>query len=388
MNRPTTRLLATLAACGLALAAVPARADDKAVPAPADALKGPAVHDRDVPGVSGSFGEAGPEKRKMAEERIPPRVFREAMQPLLDDDAPAELRLDADKKARFRSMIEGFEGEVREYMKAHRDEVQKLRAEAGVKDGPRGERGGEKGGDRRPGAGLENASPEAREKFRALMEGAPKIEDVYTKIWAELTPAQRRAVDSRLDEWRAKRSQERQEMYVRNKAGKKAAGAAKAEADAAGRTPPGAPGDAPRMPPPPRRGPNGQHLGANFDHGPDGPGAPGGPGGPGAGLPPERRDRLIALFSRLSPEQQEQVLRRLENLPGAGPDGGRPEGPRPDGDRPAPRRRRPGGPGAEGGRPDMPPPPPGDRPEGQGGPDDAMMPPPPPPAPGQGPDDR
>jgi hypothetical protein len=155
------------------------------------------------------------------------------------------------------------------------------------------------------------------------MAGAPKIEDLYTKIWTELSPAQQKAVDGKLQEFRDQQAKEREEKYVQQRLSKK-----KGEAPKPGEKPNARPGAA----------------------APDRASAP---------IDPERRDRLLRLFSRLSPEQQEQLLTRLERARAENGGNSPPA--------PGPQRRR----GGNDGRGEPKP-----APE----PDDSMMPPPPKPA--------
>lgn len=326
-----------LAASSLALADPP-----KAPPNQDPALKGPAVSDRNVPGVEGSFGSAGGDKKRPMENRLPPRAFRQAMDAVMAPDAPENLRVSDQQREKFEGWFKDFEKSMRTYTQEHRNELARLRRGG---DGPDQAPPGQPRDDMRPdGPNPASGQPPAasRERFREIMEGAPKIEDVYTKVWAELSPAQRQAVDTRIQDFRDRESEQRQERYVEQRLGKRGQG-----------------GNPPRQgdaaPPPPR----------------DQPGSPAGrpradgPGGDRAGpISPERRERLMRLLSRMTPEQQDQLIQRLEERlrseGGDGPDGG-----------PGPNRRPPGNRrGAQAG---------GNKPPPQM--DDVNVPPPPPPPP-------
>lgn len=362
-------------------------------PPPADPanapLGGPEVKDRDVPGVAGSFGNDTEAQRRKLAGRIPPRAMREAIGVVMSEDAPEEIRATPEQREKIRGYFDEFQKSVRDFVRDHREEIEALRermprgAAGGVggaggelfrmldRPGDRRGRGDDRPRDRAPeGAPADGATDrpappaqpndkarrpgdgvpvEVREQLRALAEQMPRIEGVYTKVWAELTPAQRQAVDGRLDEFRQKQAREREDEYVQRRVKAKGGGPAGA-------------GDGP--PPPRRRPADGSRIR------PDGEGAlP--RGGPDARpISPERRDRLLRVFERMTPEQQEQLLTRLEARLRGGA-----------GVPPPPARRRPGraGPGEPRPVPDaehMPTPPM----------DEMDAPPPPPPPPAQGPD--
>ena len=333
-NHASSRLFASLAFCGLALACTPPLLAQprQAPPTPPDALRGPEVRDRQVPGVEGSFGRPGGDRKRLGNEsRLPPRVFRDAMEVILAPDAPESLRASDEQRAKYQSWMDDFQKSVGAYMKEHAAELRELRKKAGEPGRP-----GQRGPDARNKPQPDETTPSeadaketgaARERLQSIMQGAPKIEDLYTKIWTELTPAQQKAVDEHLQHFRDQQAKEREDRYVKQKLGQKKGNAAQ----------PSKPGDTPQ----PRPGAT------------DRPPQSAGP--QGAPIDPQRRDRLMRLFARLTPEQQEQLLQRLER---ARANGG-------DSPPPAPAPRRAGPPGAGEPKP---------APE----PDDSMMPPPPP----------
>lgn len=315
-----------VAAAGLAM---PALADD---PKTGGSLGGPAVQDRNVPGVAGQFGEGMEGKKRGQAMRLPPQVFRDAMNAVMGDDAPADVRVSAEQREKFEGWFDEFQDSVRAYQREHRAEIQELRRKAGDQRGrrPGGADRGAPAQDPEMSADDKDAAA-ARDQLRQIMEGAPKIEDIHTKVWAELNEKQKAAVDEKLAVFRERQAQDREENYVRQKASKKANGAEQAremERDRAAE-------DGQR--PPRRPAADGAAPGRR----------PGGPGGPGAGGPegqrgasnvsPERRDRVMRLLNRLTPEQQDQVIARLEErLRDAGldgPQGGR----RPEGRRGGPK---------------------------------------------------
>lgn len=276
------RTMKMLAAAGLALSllAVPALAmDGKDQPA----LKGPEVKDRNVPGVEGSFGEGTEKRRFVNENRLPPRVFRDAMTSILSEDAPADVRVGPEQKAKYESWMKDFEKQTRDYMQQHRDEIGQLRKKAGEFNRPK-----KQGQPAEPDAMAPEKEGQsaiaAREQYQKLMAGAPKVEDLYTKIWTDLSPAQQKALDGEIQKFRDQQSEQRQEQYVRQKLGRKGQ----------------EPGDAPGK-------------GRERRPQPDGPKAGGPEGGHDMGpIPPEKRDRLLRMFARMTPEQQDELLRRIE----------------------------------------------------------------------------
>lgn len=348
MTRSPLRLLCS---CGLALSLCAVALAQPAKDQPQrDPLRGPQVRDRNVPGVSGSFGEPGEKRRSMAE-RIPERVFQQAMQTIMSDDAPGAIRVSDDQRSRYESWMQEHAKSIREYQRSHSKEIAELRQLAG-------ERAGGGGGGKRPGQGGPDAKrpqPDdsmqdgmkpnadakeaisARERLQTLMAGAPKVENLYTRIWTDLRPEQQRAVDAKIDAFRAQQAQQREESYVKQRMKK----------DGAPDQPAARPAD--QKPGPdgqtPRRRPNA----ANPDNAPQG--EPQRPANrPNAQIDPQRRDRLMRILSRMTPEQQDQLLDRLEERlkneggqPGAAGDKAAP--PKNPARRPGAGNRGPQGPG-------------------------------------------
>ncbi len=241
-------------------------------------LKGPSVKERNVPGVDGRFGEGQSESaRRAGSDRLPPRAFRDALDTVLSPDAPADIRASDSQREAIEAMISDFEQQSRAYMQQHRDKLQALRAKAGEFNRPK--KPGQPAADGQSAGGDAIA---AREELRAIMAGAPKIDDLQTKVWAELSPAQQKAVDAKLQVHREKSSLWRLVLFVSLRLGRK-----NPSGGAAAR--PGA-------------------LGA---------------GGPAERSTPERRERFMRLLARLSPEQQDELMRRIEaRLAESGGDGG------------------------------------------------------------------
>lgn len=296
-------------------------------------LGGPAVKDREVPGVAQTFGDSPDAKKRRVVDRIPARVLRQAMMESLGERAPEDLRLSDEQRSAIQSHFREFEGEVRAYFDSHRAELKELRDkmppealrgpgremfrrlddEGGDRGdrGPRGEGRGESR-DRGPGdaKGRKAAAEipvEVRERLRELTAGAPSVEQVQTKIWSDLRPEQQKAVDDRLARFRDRMAEQREEMYIHKRGGKGKGGP---------------------------DGDRGGDRGPRKARGPEGAGPMGPRGGAGPRGGDDRRERLMRAIDRLSPEQQEQLIRRIEERRGG-----------------AGERRGPGGRGPSEGRP-------------------------------------
>lgn len=293
-----------LSAMTLGAGAALAQMDQASPEAP---LGGPVVKDREVPGVAPTFGDVDGKNRRGVE-RIPARVLRHAMMDALGERAPEELRLSDEQRSAVQSHFREYETQMRDYLDSHRAELNELREklppeamngpagelfrrlEAGPREpGSRGPRGEDRGrGEPRERSKGENKGRksaveipvEVRERLRELAAGAPSLEAVQTRIWAELRPEQQKAVEERLARFRERKAEQREEMYVKQRAGKGKAGP-----------------DGDRKPPK-GRGPEG--------------GGPRGPRDDAGPRDPDRRERLMRAFERMTPEQQEQLLRRIE----------------------------------------------------------------------------
>ncbi|MGE3107088.1 MAG: hypothetical protein AB7G11_07270 [Phycisphaerales bacterium] len=258
------------------------------------ALKGPEVKDRNVPGVVGDFG-GGNGQRRFAE-RMPPEVFRKALGVLTADDAPEAIRASDTQRELFKSQVEDFEKQVREYRREHGKEIGELRKLAGELPGRDARRPGdraEKQDDMAPNMSPEDEKKrdEARAKLRQIMESAPKIEDVYTKVWAGLNEAQRHAVDAEVAKFREQQAKQREDQYVRQRV-------KRAEQEDQAKRPAGA-GDEEMMKPGEAAKPGDRAT----DRAPE---------RALSRLTPERRERLLRVLGQMTPEELDQLIERLE----------------------------------------------------------------------------
>lgn len=332
-------------------------------PAPEPPLGGPSVTPRDVPGVQGQFGNSPEGTRRRMAERIPARVLRQALEAAIGEDAPEDVRATEEQWSKIEGIQRDFQQRVREFVREHREELVELRGSIppdspaaevlrryGVNvqgDGAAPRRRG-RGADSPPmdamderprrGAG-EEPPPETRQRLRELFEAMPQPEQAITLVWHELSPAQRAAVDAKLEIYRERMARQREEMYVRQMTG---------------RDRPGAPDAAPtprRRPDDPRTEP-GTRGGDEMMTPPEGERAAPQPRRPRADAGGDRRQRLMRLFESMTPEQQDQLLERLEarlREAGAGrgsnrPERGQPKPPPDMKDQPLPRPEEVAGP--------------------------------------------
>lgn len=227
-------------------------------------LRGPRITDNSAPGERGSFGGS---RGKGAQQRpIPQPVFMKAVMTLNADGAPAETRLSAEQEDQLKAIEQEFRDSQREFIKQHRDEVRELSGQLPPEDRARlreliGAQGGEggrlgkslkdapgkppsRGGKKNaekpeaekapdemmaPPTEMSGAKPDeqqvqaAREKFKSLMEQAPRLEQARGKMWAVLSEPQRQAVEGEIKKVR----EEMQARQIEESKKKKAAGGGK-----------------------------------------------------------------------------------------------------------------------------------------------------------------
>ncbi|MBY0309433.1 MAG: hypothetical protein K2Q09_11875 [Phycisphaerales bacterium] len=320
MNTPLRRsLLALVLIAGNAAALADDGKSQPPAPAKPETLKGPAVPDRQVPGVEHGLGtmQRGNDKKGPARELpIPHREFMRMLEDALGPAAPDTVRATPEQRTQVEKISEEFTQKQRAFMQSNRQEIENLvqkygpevRQLAGRAAGERGFQGG--GADSRkapkdlkkPGHNHDNddkpadpmqdkpelsddARAEVSAKLRELYAGAPKPEDARTAVWGVLKPEQQAAVQKRVDAFKAGREKQMDERYKEREK-------RKLEERGTKKNPvtPGAPG-AGAEPGKPLDAAKRDEL---FKQ-----------------LPPDLRDRL----SRLRPEMQDRVLSRLAVVP-------------------------------------------------------------------------
>jgi hypothetical protein len=206
-----------------------------------DPLKGPKVKDSGVPGENRKFGGGG-EGQFDREQILPHRSFVRCFDVLRGEKAGA-LKLSAEQEAQLKSADQAFRAEMDTYRAKHKDEARTLLADlppearrramellgvGGPRDGqgPGRERGParekgqrpERGPDAPPMDGGEKPvntekAEAAKARLRELFEGAPKPDEVHTKMFAVLSAEQKAAVEKELESARKQMQDRRQEMY-------------------------------------------------------------------------------------------------------------------------------------------------------------------------------
>lgn len=211
-----------------------------------DPLKGPPVRDRGVAGEPRRLsGGGGGDRRENVKRDFPHPMFMRVFDTLRSDSTAEGLRLTEAQEDSIRVLDQEFGEEMDAYREKHKGEVMALRNDlapedrrkldglmraAGRSGRPDGERPGRpdgkrpgKQGDRPEGgppaggpdsmmegdAPMEGGKPDpekaaaAREKVKAIIEGAPKAADTHVKMMAILSAEQRAEFDKNLAKARA-----------------------------------------------------------------------------------------------------------------------------------------------------------------------------------------
>lgn len=234
-NMPRKASLSFIAAATAILLTPPALlAQASADPKP-DSLSGPAVEDRNVPGVSSTFGDA--QNRMNRERPVPHRAFMRIIHSMETPDTPENVRLDKEQSRKINAVSEEFRTSMRAFMDKHADELRALRPEGADRPGSRADRPqrarrnpdaqtndnntdrperarraeqGERARQpddaqrreraQRPGLTDEQRAElqQRREKIAEIMKNGPQPADYHTRIWAILTPEQQAFAQERI----------------------------------------------------------------------------------------------------------------------------------------------------------------------------------------------
>lgn len=196
-------------------------------------MRGPAVEQNRPPQVEGRFAEPW-SPMGMAERPVPHSEFMSVIRMLRDPEAPQNLRLNGEQEQNIMAIDREFQRATREHMEKVR-EVAGLqgegRGEGGRRDG-RGPAGGEGPGERtgrptpppaeRDREGAERPTPRRlteaeRERMEELRRKAPRPVEAQTKIWNELTDVQQAFVTDELEERRRIAERRRDEEMMRRR---------------------------------------------------------------------------------------------------------------------------------------------------------------------------
>jgi gas vesicle protein len=227
----TARLITHFALAPLALALLAgsaslASADD-------DALQGPAVKDRSMPGETRQFSPGARDGKGARKDQrgMPHLAFGAGVRWLGSDEAPADVRLSDDQQTKIKAIHDEFRGQLKAYRDDHARELDTIMDELperaqqrlerflsgepggpGEKAGkgakpPKGERAARRepppamdGDDVGMGAPPTQEQQAAMEKLKELMDGAPKPTEAHAKIAALLSDAQKKALESKVQE--------------------------------------------------------------------------------------------------------------------------------------------------------------------------------------------
>ncbi|MGD9690594.1 MAG: hypothetical protein AB7K52_12990 [Phycisphaerales bacterium] len=278
MNLPRFASTMTLAlACAAFSCPALAQSEQK------DVLKGPSVQDREVPGTVGQFAGT-PESGKFRPREVRPQVFMEALMSALGPDAPESIRASDQQREQLRALSGEFRKRVQAYMAEHRADFEKLGTDARRN---RRDKDAGKNEDRMNDAERESDRPseETIARAKALRDGMPSASDLYTKVWEVLSAEQRAAVEARLEALHHEKAVQEGRDYVKRRIQK-------------------------------NQPVQGQAPGLSKERGKFAPGRAKGEQENDAAirerLPAELRERLLRAFERLSPEERENLLNRLE----------------------------------------------------------------------------
>jgi hypothetical protein len=249
----------------LALAAGQALAQDSKTDNP---LAGPPVKQARPPMFEEGMG-AKEGKDRMGQQGIPAREFARIIDTLRGDQVAPSLRLSAEQSDSIRQIESDFRRQVREFEQKARAQEQKQRSASGPADGKDG------GAPAAPNAAKRRANAARLEEFR---RSGPKPAEAQARIWAVLTEPQQRFVQGEVDKVQKEIDDRRSDAYMQRELQKRKAKDAAPAGPAARPARPGAPGERSAADAPQR----------------------------------ERFRRIIEKLQRLSPQEREEVLRKLE----------------------------------------------------------------------------
>lgn len=219
-------------------------------------LKGPPVKQERPAGLGGQFSEGKDDRKGPMSERVPMRIYAEAIEKLRGEGTPEGLRLSPEQNLEIRQIEMNFRNTMQEYTRrAKADGAGKNKA-AGGQDGD------------------QMTEESRRARAQELMRNAPNPTDAQVKVYAILNAEQRKFVDAEVARAQGEMEKRRTEEYMQRQLKK-------------------------------QQGENGKPNEAR---------KPGPPDQPGPATPEarERARRIMERLQQLPPEEREQLLRRLE----------------------------------------------------------------------------
>jgi hypothetical protein len=199
-------------------------------------LKGPEVKQDRPAGLGGQFAEGREDRKGPMTERIPMRVYAQAVDKLRGDDAPEGLRLSREQDAQIRKIEADFRSKMQEFARRNQ-----------------------------PAGGESGQNEESRRaRMQEMRRSAPDPTDVQVKVYALLSPEQKKFVEAEVAKTQAeigkRRTEENAQRLLKRKQGE------------------AKPGERPTEPPEGR----------------------------------ERARRIFEKLQQLSPQERDQLLNRLE----------------------------------------------------------------------------
>jgi hypothetical protein len=154
-------------------------------------LKGPTVTQDRPAGLGAQFAEGKEDRKGPMNERIPMRVYAQAVEKLRGDEVPEGLRLTADQDAKIHAIESEFRATMQEYMRNAREQ----------------QGANAKGGD---GASEE----QRRQRTQELMRNAPDPTSAQVKVYALLSPDQKKFVEAEVAKSQQELSKRRADEYA------------------------------------------------------------------------------------------------------------------------------------------------------------------------------
>ena len=282
---------------------------------PATPLGGPTVDTKVAPGSNGTFGSGKASVKARGEREIPHRDFMRAVQEALAAGAPEGVVASPDLEQKLRDISSEFATAQRTYAQKNRESIGQLRqldrpSKKDAKKGPPDAKGDQDMKGEAP-AMSEQDQAAMLERLREVRENAPKAADAHTKIWALLSEPQQAAVQTKLDVIHKEAQGRENQRYVQRRAATKAGEGANATPATTAPGKPKAKNTAvseetvqPAAPASPAKA--------------DAPRADRPAATKAAPIAPQHRERLMRVFERMTHEQREELLRRVEERMGAG----------------------------------------------------------------------
>ncbi len=224
-------------------------------------LKGPAIKEERPAGLGSQFAEGKTDRKGPMNERVPMRIYAQAIDKLRGEGAPEGLRLTPQQDEQVQKIEKDFRESMQEFARRRNRNAD--------------------------GQSQEPMTEEARRaRMQELLRNGQNPADAQVRVYAILTADQRKFVEAEVAKAQSELEKRRTEEYAQRLLKKRQGDAAK-PTDTPGAKPTDKPTDKP----------------AAADQAPERPLAPEGR---------ERARRLIERLQQLPPEERDQIMRRIE----------------------------------------------------------------------------